>query len=144
MLELNQQRAVLKRLSYEDRQTLGHFSLFEGVEQIFSAKSLELPWLNNERSISCIPKGVYDVEKRYSKTYGDHFLLRSRGHPHVIGRTWILIHFGNYYQNTKGCILLGRDVFDLNRDGLRDVTSSRETIKTLYKLANPAFELEII
>ena len=138
------QVAVLKRLVFEDRQTLGHFTLFEGVDELVSAKSLELPWRDNQKNISCIPTGTYKVKKRYSKDYGYHFLVTELDGSHVKGRTWILIHFGNYYQNTVGCILLGRAVLDINGDGLRDVTSSGPTINHIYRLAADEFTLEVV
>lgn len=132
------------RRSYEDRQTLGHLCLFEGVDDIFSAKSLELPDLNNETDISCIPKGRYLCKKRFSDKYGWHYLVCEQDGAHVTGRTWVLIHFGNYYHNTKGCILLGQDVTDINGDGYRDVTRSKFTMQLLNSVADQIFFLNIV
>lgn len=138
------QRAVLTRLVNEDKQTLGHFSLFEDSDRLFECKSLELPDLDNAQNISCIPKGDYFCVKRFSPKYGWHYLVKEMEGGHVNGREWILIHFGNYYHNSTGCILLGAAFADINRDGYRDVTSSRRTMRTMNKLADDFFKLSII
>ena len=36
----------------------------------FHLKTLELPWRENQRQISCIPPGEYNVEIRLSNKYG--------------------------------------------------------------------------
>ena len=132
------------RLVNEDKQTLGHFNLFEDGEVVFSCKSLELPDLDNQTDISCIPKGEYVCTKRFSRDYGWHYLVKELDGEHVKARKWILIHFGNYYHNTRGCILLGQDFIDINQDGYRDVTSSRRTMRTMNKLADVNFRLSIV
>lgn len=76
----------------------------------FNCRTLELPWKNNQKQISCIPPGEYDVEIRLSNKYGRVYWVR-----HVPNRTYILIHSGNYagdklkgYRtHIMGCILLG-------------------------------------
>lgn len=141
---IEMQRAVLTRLVNEDKQTLGHFTLFEGCDRLFECKSLELPENSNLKNISCIPKGEYHCAKRYSPKYGWHFLVKELDGGHVSGREWILIHFGNYYHNSKGCILLGADFVDVNGDGYRDVTSSRRTMRTINKLTDEVFMLSIV
>ena len=138
------QQAVLKRLDHGKKQTLGDFRLYDDLECCFSAKSLELPWLSNQSNISCIPSGRYKCSKRHSRKYGHHYIVEELDGSHVTGRTWILIHFGNYYRNTKGCILLGLAFTDINSDGLLDVTSSKAAMKLLNKVADDTFLLDII
>ena len=138
------QRAILVRLANEDKQTLGHFTLYEDASVVFSCKSLELPDLGNQTDISCIPKGDYICCKRYSTKYGWTYLVREVDEEHVKGRKWILIHFGNYFHNSRGCILLGQDFIDINQDGYRDVTSSRRTMRTMTRLADDIFKLSIV
>ena len=135
--------AVISRLNKSEGQTLGHFSLFDDTEVVFQAKSLELPDLNNQNEISCIPAGKYKCVLRNSEKYGDHFLVQERDGEHVRGRKWILIHFGNYKRDIKGCILLGSAHTDIDGDGLRDVTSSQKTVKRLVQVAGPEFNLTI-
>jgi len=133
-------KAVLNRLKDNDhKQSLGHFLLYDGISKVFESKSLELPDKSNQRDISRIPAGEYVCELRWSKKYGYHFHIKD-----VDGRSWILIHFGNYFTDIRGCILLGNDFVDINRDGHLDVTSSKKTIARLLKVAPQSFNLKII
>lgn len=62
--------------------------------------SIELPWLSNKRTLSCIPEGRYELVKRYSPKYGEHLLVEN-----VKGRNLILIHAANdALKELKGCI----------------------------------------
>lgn len=68
--------------------------------------TLENEWKNNQKNVSCIPKGEYETEVRAagdspSRDY-DHLILRD-----VPDRTYILWHIGNRPQHTQGCILPG-------------------------------------
>lgn len=127
-------RIKLKRYSDNGVQTLGHLTAPNG--KIYH--TLELPWKNNEKKISCIPKGNYKVKKRTSAKYGEHFHVLN-----VPNRDFILIHHGNYYTDILGCILPGKGLVDINNDGQLDVTSSRQAIKELLNLLPNEFELEI-
>jgi len=76
----------------------------------FSCHTLELPWRENQRNISCIPAGEYKVRLRISPKYGQVYHVKE-----VPNRSYILIHSGNvagdttlgYRTNVNGCILLG-------------------------------------
>lgn len=118
--------AYIHRLQQDDKQTLGAFVAYCGTEQIFSCKTLELPWRNNQPFISRIPSGVYTAERRYSETYGNHWIIKD-----VKGRSLILIHAGNFHRDTEGCVCIGRDHVDIDNDGYRDVTSSKATLRAL-------------
>lgn len=62
--------------------------------------TIELPWLNNEPSISCIPEGKYELEKRFSEHLGNHLHLKT-----VANRSLILIHAANdAVKELRGCI----------------------------------------
>ncbi len=52
--------------------------------------SIELPWLQNQPGVSCIPEGKYRIEKRYSRRFKTHLLITG-----VPGRSLILIHPAN-------------------------------------------------
>lgn len=67
----------------------------------------ELRWKNNQRSVSCIPEGRYSCSIHYSPTKRRCFNVRG-----VYGRSDILIHAGNNYRDTQGCILVGKDFND--------------------------------
>jgi hypothetical protein len=46
----------------------------------------------------------------------------------------ILLHKGNYYKNTQGCILVGYYHSDINADGLLDVVNSGIAMNALNAL----------
>ncbi|MBF6607763.1 MAG: hypothetical protein ITG00_03390 [Flavobacterium sp.] len=132
-------KAILTRQSANSKQTIGTLELFAACGQLLmSCKTLELPWLNNARQKSCIPKGNYKVVARTSPKYGLHFFVTN-----VPGRDMILIHHGNYHTDILGCILVGAAHTDINGDKLPDVTSSKVTMQKLTKLAPQGFELTI-
>ena len=68
--------------------------------------TLENPYINNERNISCIPEGQYKVRLRLPRESATrdylHLLVKD-----VPNRDWILFHIGNYPSQTQGCILVG-------------------------------------
>lgn len=125
----------IKRLSDDGVQTLGIMTLPNG--KVYH--TLELSWKNNEKKISCIPKGKYKVRKRTSAKYGEHFHVLN-----VPNRDFILVHWGNYHTDILGCILPGKGLADINKDGRLDVTSSRQAMKEMLAALPNEFDLEII
>ena len=62
--------------------------------------SIELPWLNNQHQVSCIPEGKYELLIRYSEKFKWHLQLKN-----VKDRDLILIHPANdARKELKGCI----------------------------------------
>jgi hypothetical protein len=62
--------------------------------------TIELPWKQNERRVSCVPEGKYFLRKRYSKKYQWHIEVLS-----VKGRSGILFHpANNAMKELNGCI----------------------------------------
>ncbi len=68
--------------------------------------TLENPYINNERNISCIPEGQYKVRIRLPRESATrdylHLLVQD-----VPNRSYILFHRGNTAKDTSGCILVG-------------------------------------
>jgi hypothetical protein len=131
-------KGVLNRLQQSDVQTLGRFYLYDGLNEVFSCVVLELPDKQNQNNISRICGGVYTCKKRYSDKYKHHFHVTD-----VHGRKLILIHYGNYYTNTRGCILFGDDFAKINDDEYMDITNSKNTISDLMEIAPDEWELTI-
>ncbi|MEO6901532.1 MAG: DUF5675 family protein [Bacteroidia bacterium] len=125
----------INRLSDDGKQTLGNLNV---IGASFSCKTLELPYLDNKFQVSCIPCGTYIVKKRWSLKFGNHFHVTN-----VPNRSFVLIHFGNYYTDILGCILVGDAFKDINHDGLKDVTNSKVTLKKLYEIMPNEFKLVI-
>lgn len=62
--------------------------------------TIELPWLQNQRNVSCIPEGRYELKKRVTQKRGQHLLVAN-----VKGRDGILFHPANdAIQELRGCI----------------------------------------
>lgn len=93
--------------NYEDGRTIGAYYIGGG----HAGYTLENPWLDNKKSVSCIPTGEYKTDVRKASESGsrdyDHLILRD-----VPNRTYILWHIGNYARNTEGCILPGKSAHD--------------------------------
>jgi hypothetical protein len=72
----------------------------------FIAHTLELPWRDNEKSVSCIPNGEYKCRVRLARESATrdyvHLLVQD-----VPNRSYILFHRGNYPSDSRGCILTG-------------------------------------
>lgn len=94
--------------------------------------TLELPWHENAKNISCIPEGVYDVSKSLSDNFGFVFRLLA-----VRNRSGILIHPGNSIKDTRGCILVGLDANNLN------VLHSQQAMLRLRTLLPDDFKLTV-
>ncbi len=100
-------------------------------------KTLELPNLNNEQHVSCIPEGIYTVRKSAYRN-------KHRGKPvfrfdFVKGRDGVLIHKGNFLKDIDGCILVGMK-FD---EKVPMVLDSTIAFDLLWKYLPQKFEVEI-
>lgn len=126
---------VLKR-NYTKYQTWGY--LFEESSNQLELVTLEKAWKENQRRISCIPEGKYLCKPHVSPKFGKCFWLQD-----VPCRSEILIHAGNYQTDSLGCLLVGLDFADLNKDGHRDITSSKDGLKELVNMYPDGFYLSI-
>lgn len=93
---------LIIRDTFTDKSTIG--TLYINAERF--CDTLENPWLNNKRNISCIPEGSYKVRLRLARESATrdylHLLVQD-----VPNRDWILFHRGNTAKDTSGCILVG-------------------------------------
>jgi hypothetical protein len=94
---------LIIRDEFTDKSTIG--KLFLNGEMF--CDTLELPYLDNQRRISCIPEGKYKVRLRTARESSTrdylHLLVQD-----VPARSYILVHIGNFPKDTKGCILVGQ------------------------------------
>lgn len=128
---------TIKRI-YLKGCTIGDLTVNDKGKVMFTCKTLELPWLNNMRKVSCIPEGKYTVVERTSEKYGRHFHITS-----VPNRSFILIHAGNFTKEILGCVLVGKKHTDINKDGITDVTDSRDTMADLLRILPEKFVINI-
>jgi len=93
---------LLIRDTFSEESTIGE--LFLNGERM--CDTLENPYLDNQRNISCIPEGIYPVRLRLPRESATrdyvHLLVQE-----VPDRDWILFHRGNTAKDTSGCILVG-------------------------------------
>lgn len=86
-----------------DRDYVSGRLFYEGFPFCYT---LERPWLDNKKNVSCIPEGTYTAVKRFSLRFARNlFELQD-----VPGRQNISIHAGNTLLNTDGCVLVGSGI----------------------------------
>ena len=119
--------AILTRTK-QDTNTLGQLDVFDGDELIDTVYTLELPWKDNERRVSCIPIGTYTLKLHTSPKFGRCYWVKD-----VPNRDAILIHPANYTRQLLGCIAVGIDHKDIDKDGELDLTSSRLAMDRILK-----------
>ncbi len=117
-------KVTLTRLWDWGQQTVGRIDY-----GTFYVNTLERGWKNNQQNISSIPKGEYMCKWRYSWKFGWCYEVTN-----VPNRTAILLHEGNYFFDSLGCIILGKGYGNLNGDKLPDLLNSAKTRKEFETL----------
>lgn len=100
---------VILLREYKDSHTLGTLILPSGE----ILRTMERPWLDNARNMSCIPEGQYPVSwlpRSASGRYKRVWHVRD-----VSDRSGVLFHKGNYWWHSKGCILPGLRIGTLGK-----------------------------
>jgi len=92
----------IKLLRLTKSGTIPTFGVLLREDGIPFALALERPWLDNQRSVSCIPAGTYRAIRHVSPRFGETFWIQD-----VPGRSEILFHKGNIDDDSHGCILVG-------------------------------------
>ncbi len=134
----SKKKAYIKR-DYRKDGTYGVF-FFDDKDKsgkVVSLASLELPWLDNQRMISCIPEGTYQVKKTWSPAFKKNMWLVQD----VPNRSGIRIHSANFVSQLLGCVSLGLSIEDINGDGVFDITSSRLATSIAEQHLGDEFEL---
>ena len=135
-------KLVLLR-DYKEKATYGQYIIYDGYNEAFRCKCIELPWLNNQHDISCIPGDIYDVSKLSTPNHPNCFIIED-----VKDRDNILIHPGNFAVGLKidtlGCQLPGLGFADINNDGFLDVIYSQHAMDALNYFLPDHFKLMIL
>ena len=100
------------------------------------ALTLERPWLDNQRSVSCIPEGIYKAKRHRSPRFGETFWLQD-----VPGRSEILFHKGNIDDDTHGCLLVGEQFNPVL--GENGITASKEGFAEFMATVRGLNEIEV-
>jgi len=128
---------ILKRISHTEGATFGNLI----YNMIPFCVTLELPWRDNQRNISCVPEGIYTANRRFSpKRKRDVYELVG-----VPGRDLIQIHIGNKPSDIRGCILVG-EKFEPVSSTIYSVWESAIAFKNLEKVldGDKSFLLDIV
>lgn len=132
----------LKRSTSTEDGTFGVVTLDDNITTF---NSLELPWKDNDSSISCIPTGTYLCNWINSPKHGPCYEVMD-----VPNRSMIEIHSANFagdiakgkLSQLLGCIALGNRVGEL--EGQEAVLDSRNAILHFHKIMNQeSFKLVI-
>ena len=126
----------LIRLEEAESGTLGILKIQKQIAMF----TLEPQDLLNKTSVSSIPAQQYICKRYLSPTYGETFKVTN-----VPDRSDILFHWGNWANDTEGCILVGTSIMTENRgvsnskkafqrfmEILKDYDEAHLTIKEVY------------
>lgn len=118
---------ILKRIKERDG---GTFGVFLTPELNSICVSMELPWLENQHQVSCIPIGNYMVEQFTHDKLGRIFRILN-----VPDRDYIYMHGANWPTQIKGCIAPGMDYGEPNN--IPGIIKSQDALHLLLAL-NPS------
>lgn len=124
-------RKVILQRDYEDASGT-HGRLFSEYGDFLGVYTLEEPWKENARRVSCIPAGEYRCKDFSGMKFQDVWQVLN-----VPNRDAILIHAGNTIRDTEGCILVG---LTRRKDG---VGSSRDALMWLRTHLPSEFTLRV-
>ena len=135
-------KVLIERFWQNENQTEGMVRILNDTYKVLlKGYCIELPDRDNEKNISRIPSKIYKARKRWSQKFSWHIELLD-----VPNRSYILIHSGNYFTQTEGCILVGSELKDINADFNVDAINSRVFLNKMLEILpdNDLFEVIII
>jgi hypothetical protein len=129
-------KLIIQRLTKSDKlPTYG--VLIRGSDGVPFALTLERPWLNNERRVSCIPAGTYRCIRHTAPKFGNTYWIQD-----VPGRSEILFHKGAIAAHSAGCVLVGEQFNPvLGEDG---ITASAEGFSQFMSTLDGDAEFELV
>ncbi len=122
---------LLERFGYTPFGAFGR--LIYGENRYFT---IERPWEDNKKSVSCIPEGRYKVVWYNSPTFGRTLAVVggtvSLQEDSNFQRSAILFHAANTMDDLRGCIGLGRSLGYVGNKWA--ITSSSNAVKEFLSL----------
>lgn len=97
-------KVILQRVTPQVQSSNGTFGVWINDDRPLFV-TLELPWEDNQKDISCIPAGTYKVVKQFS----NHFQREVCLLYNVPNRNAVEIHIGNTVKDILGCIIVGME-----------------------------------
>ena len=124
---------ILERFAYTPIGTFGRLK-YQGKEWF----TVEKPWDNNKRNISCIPEGNYTANRYLSPTpsRGEVWQLNN-----VPNRTFIQIHRGNTEKDVVGCIAVGKHLGAIRNQWA--ILNSRKAFEEIMEATKDLEEINI-
>ena len=111
------------------------------IDGEFCCFTLERPWRDNKRNVSCVPEGEYDMAPYISQRHGKTWALVSwccfanSAHTLAHQRWGILFHPANNVAELQGCVAPGTRCF-LEKD-TATVLGSRHAMNLLRSRLTP-------
>ena len=116
----------------------GVFSgLYDHDEGVKLCVTVERPWLDNRKNVSCVPEGDYIMHPHVSPKFGMCYALEHKDDSSIVSihgpseRTHILLHKANRVCELQGCIAPGMDFGVIKGDWA--VTSSGVALDRVMK-----------
>lgn len=122
----------------------------------YFCKTCEANWQDNKPGVSCVPSGSYECVPHWSPRFklatislhNPQLNVYGSGHapPDGTGRTYCLIHPGNWAHQVQGCILVGEAVCEIPHEGVPTlgVNRSRATFDALAALWGDRTRVRIV
>ncbi len=132
-------------------QLIRNNSTIQGVTGLlwandFRLNTIELPWKDNQRDISCIPVGRYDVIPYNSPLHGSVFLVKAvpdRGSIEFHILNWAGDAALGYRTDSEGCIGVGTSIGEIA--GQTAILRSASAMKLLLGYCDgDGFSLHIV
>ena len=100
--------------------------------------TIELPWKENQRKVSCVPEGVYKVWKRFSQKFKWHLEIIN-----VKNRDLILFHpANNALKELNGCIAPVSEISGEGK-GIRSRIAFDKLKEILFPYLEKGFVIEL-
>lgn len=125
---------ILQRITPQAQSEKGTFGVWL-IDYKPYFVTLELPWKDNQKGVSCIPAGTYKA----TKVFSEHFQRQVYLLANVPNRDAVEIHIGNTVKDIRGCIIVGMEY------NMTDyaITSSGVAFDKLMSLMPSEFDLTI-
>lgn len=133
-------QVLIDRFKKDSKETLSAINIVIDGVVVFICVGLELPWLNNQKGVSCIFPGSYKGRKVGATKNIPYKHIAIDG---VEGRDGICMHIVNFVRQLRGCVGVGERHIDIDGDDIKDVTNSKNTFDKIMEFLPDNFDVII-